>query len=200
MEENQQSREKRIIIDDLASYEQEIGVSRGIRRRGRFGEFIKSVFVFFLLIGIVVGSFWVSFLLGKKVLLPIKPLETKELTPIEEKVPDKTGPVAADEGILPAVTTVEEEVLEPPAKIVKPSTVPLEQNKYYKVQAGLFKSKTDAQTMVDKLKANGFSPFIRKLKDGSFRVQVGAFRAKSQAQTMVSQLSQKHFDSIVIYE
>jgi hypothetical protein len=200
LEENQQSREKRIIIDDLASYEQEIGVSRGIRRRGRFGEFDKSVVVFFLLIGIVVGSFWVSFLLGKKVLLPVKPLVTKELTPIEEQVPAKTEPVAAEEGIPPAVTIVEEEVLEAPAKIVKPSTVPLEQIKYYKVQAGLFKSKADAQALADKLKASGFSPFIRKLKDGSFRAQVGAFRAKSQAQSLVNQLSLKHYDSIVIYE
>lgn len=200
MQENQNPREKRIIIDDLSSYEQEMSVSRAMRKRSGLAEFFKSVFVLLLLVGIVVGSFWVSFLLGKKVLLPVKTLETKELTPIEERIPDIEAPKLHENVILAEIPTVEEEELEPPAKVVVPKTVPLEQNRYYKVQAGVFSSRIDAAALVDRLKAAGFSAFIRKLPNGTFRVQAGAFRTRSQAQVLVTKLSVKHFESIIIYE
>jgi cell division septation protein DedD len=202
LQEREPSREKRIIIDDLAAYEQETGVTRSMRKRGGVGEFIKSLFVFLLLVGIVVGSFWVSFLLGKKVLLPVRQLEVKDIAPIEETLPESAGPIEPEKLkiAVPTSTVVEEEELEPAAKVVKPTTLPLEQNKYYKVQAGLFKTKADASALVDRLKLSGFTAFIRKLPDGSFKVQAGAFRARSQAQAIVNQLSVKRFESIIIYE
>jgi cell division septation protein DedD len=71
------------IIDDLAnsgieSYsEKDTGEKI---RRAEGGDFIRNFFVGVLLIGIVIGSFWASFLIGKKLLVPpVKNLPTYEL-------------------------------------------------------------------------------------------------------------------------
>jgi hypothetical protein len=196
VEENRDRREKRIIIDDLASYEEEIGVRRGMKRRGRLGDFFRNIFVGLLLVGIVVGSFWVSFLIGKRVLVPVKPLSSREITPIEEKLPE----VEETEVLVIPDTS---EVVEVPAKRIEPKPEPpepMEKIKYYKVQAGLFTTKAKALSLVDRLKAKGFSSFIKKVGGTSFRVQVGAFRTKERAQTLVDQLKAKGFTPTVIYE
>jgi N-acetylmuramoyl-L-alanine amidase len=190
-----QPREKRIIIDDLASYEEEIGVGRGMKRRRGFIEFVKNIFVGLLLIGIVIGSFWVSFLIGKRVLVPVKPLATAELLPIEESIPFE------EEIEFPVVLATPEEsfVSEVPSKKVEPKPEPLEKIRYYKVQAGLFETKTEAQALVRELKEKGFTSFIREV-DSASRVQAGAFRTKDRAQVLVDQLKAKGFNSDIIYE
>jgi len=58
------------IIDDLANSDTETDYpERGVAgdiRKSEGGDFIKNIFVGLLLVGIVVGSFWISFLIGKK--------------------------------------------------------------------------------------------------------------------------------------
>ena len=191
-----QPREKRIIIDDLASYEEEIGVGRGMKRRGGFIEFLKNIFVGLLLIGIVIGSFWVSFLIGKRVLLPVKPLATVELPPIEESIPLEEE----TEALTVLVTPEESSAPEVSVKVVEPKPEPLEKIRYYKVQAGLFEAQAEAQALVDKLKEKGFTSFVRKMSDSAWRVQAGAFRTKDRAQVLVDQLKAKGFESVIIYE
>lgn len=188
-------REKKIIIDDLASYEQEIGVSRPRRKRGRLSDFLKNVFVGLLLVGIVVGSFWVSFLIGKRVLVPVKTLSTRELEPIEE---DVNVEVPTSVVVIP-VTEEVEEVVEIPSKIVEPEPEMPETLKYYKVQAGPFASREQATLFKDKLDSSGFPSFLKKVGD-RYRVQIGAFRTKGRANTLLSQVKAKGFDADIIYE
>ena len=74
------------IIDDLANSSSEPVEERDVAReikRSEGGDFIKNFFVGLLLIGIVVGSFWVSFLIGKKILVP----PVKNLPSLEVPVP-----------------------------------------------------------------------------------------------------------------
>lgn len=192
-----QPQEKKIIIDDLASYEEEIGVSKGMRKRGGLFDFLKSVFVFLLLVGIVIGSFWVSFLIGKRVLVPVKSLETRELPAIVENV-------TVEEETMPDVVTSETEIAKinktVPSKRITPVEEPMEVIKYYKVQAGLFTDKASADKLVAQLKDAGVSAFVRKISASGFRVQVGAYRTRAKAQGLVSELKSKGFDCSIIYE
>ena len=189
--------EKRIIIDDLAQYEEEIGVGRGIRRQGGFGEFLKNIFVGLLLIGIVVGSFWVSFLIGKRVLVPVKQLETREAPPmIEERIPEDEMPVLITSESAPQV----EEKAVPSKRIEVKTATPPEKMMYYKVQAGIFTTKAEAENVVSLLKAKGTTSFVRKVSGDAWRVQVGAYRTRSQAQTQVKSLKAKGIETTIIYE
>ncbi len=198
-----QPADKKIIIDDLASYEEEIGVGREIRRRGGFGEFLKNIFVGLILIGIVVGSFWVSFLIGKRVLVPVKNLETRE-TPnlVEEKIP-------VEEEDLSVLATPEktakpaEKATPVPSKrieTVKTTVASPEKMMYYKVQAGLFTTKADADALVGSLKEKGVKAFVRKVSGSEYRVQVGAYRTRSSAQVLVNDLQSKGVEATIIYE
>lgn len=193
--------EKRIIIDDLASYEEEIGVGRSLKRGRGFGEFIKNVFVFLILIGIVVGSFWVSFLIGKRVLVPVKQLETREEPAIlEERAPIEEEDLSAL-ATFEQIKTTSERPAEVPAKKVEPKPeVQPEKIRYYKVHAGLFTTRLEADNLVRDLSARSVSSFIRKISDSAWRVQVGAYRTKSQAQAQVTELKNKGISSTIIYE
>lgn len=197
--------EKKIIIDDLASYEEEIGVGRGVRRGGGFGEFLRNVFVGLLLIGIVVGSFWVSFLIGKRVLVPVKPLVSRQLPPIEEAKP------ISEEDLSMYATVEEKAQAEEFAKRIEPKTdvktAPPEamkyepvHEKYYKVEVGLFTTKAEADALVSSLKAKGINCFIKKLSSSAFRVQAGAYATRDRVQQQVNELKQKGVNSEIVYE
>lgn len=193
------SSDKRIIIDDLASYEEEIGVARGAKRGGGFGDFLKSVFVFFLLVGIVVGSFYVSFLIGKRVLVPVKSLSQRELAPIEDTT------VVEEEDLSKFATgeVIKEELIEP-AKMLPSKTItqaaPPEAIKYYKVEAGLYATKAEAEAKVAALNLKGVTSFVRKVPNSAYRVQVGAYRTKDRAQLAVDDLKKKDVLSTIIFE
>lgn len=191
-------KEKRIVIDDLAQYEEEeIGVGKGIRERKKknpkdFG-WLKNLFVALLLVGIVVGSFWISYLIGKKMLVPVKPLPkrvipTPSITP-EEVLKEVTTPPP------PKIEVAKEETKAP-----SPKPAVTEKLHYYKVQAGVFKTKTEALSLAKKLDSSGFPTFVRKLENGMWRVQVGAFKTRNRAEILQGQLKTKGYSSTIIYE
>ena len=60
------------------------------KKRGGFLGFIKSLLLFVLLIGIIVSSFWVSFLLGKRILVPVKQIPERKFevaAPLSQPTP-----------------------------------------------------------------------------------------------------------------
>ena len=198
--------DKKIIIDDLASYEEEIGVGRGVKRGGGFGDFLKNIFVGILLIGIVVGSFWVSFLIGKRVLVPVKQLETRTLPPIEEAKPIQEEDLSAYATVETNAQTQEEYAkrIEPKTDIKTAPPEPMKyqivHDKYYKVEVGLFTTKAEADALVASLKTKGISSFIKKVSSSGFRVQAGAYKTKEKAQQQVNELKTKGVNSDIIYE
>jgi len=195
------------IIDDLANAEADPGASErdisGDISRSEGGDFIKNVFLGLLLVGIVIGSFWVSFLIGKKVLVPpVKNLPTMEIpapkaisqADIEKAEPVKEEPV------------MEKEITAAPVKAPvvkkKPITVTLKQAKpgqLYKVTMGSYKTMSDAQKVTASLKHNGFVSFIKKV-GVYYRVQVGAFDTKEKASPLVARLKAKGYSPKVIVE
>ncbi|MFH1576558.1 MAG: SPOR domain-containing protein [Candidatus Margulisiibacteriota bacterium] len=179
-----------------------------IPRPNRFLVLIKNLLILFLLVGVIAGSFWVSFSLGKKLLMPVK---KQSLEKIAVSIPEPPTSIAhlqeldkiSEEAAEPEAADVQEEKSAPVVhkpKVGKKSTAAAgPSGKYYKVQAGVFADKQSANSQVEQLRAAGFETFVRKVSQG-WRVQVGAYRGKSWAQELQSSLKAKGFDSGIIYE
>jgi len=205
------------IIDDLANSDNETDYpERGMAgdiKKSEGGDFIKNIFVGLLLVGIVVGSFWISFLIGKKVLVPpIKNLPTFEITApkaisrsdIEKATPVKEEPVIQEREI--KATEVKAKLPKPIAvkTASKPASIktPVAQSKgikYYKVIVGTFKAADEANALVKSLKEKGFQSYVKKLS-GLYRVQTGAFDTKDKANPLVVKLKGKGFTPAIIIE
>lgn len=167
---------------------------------------LKSVLVLLVLIGIVVASFWVSFQLGKKILMPIKKPSGKK---IEAAIPEPPPSIKALQKLREAMS-IEAKKLEAgkqkAVQAAKPKPKPKRvvrraaaKRGYYKVQAGLFEEKENADELAAILEKNGFDYYTRKV-DGGWRVQAGAYRAKSAAEALRQELKAKNLDSSIIYE
>jgi hypothetical protein len=213
------------IIDDLANSDADSdspqrGVARDIRK-SEGGDFIKNVFIGFLLVGIVVGSFWVSFLIGKKVLVPpIKNLQTFEIpapktismSEIEKAIPVQDEPLIKEKEV--KEVEVKAKLPQPVAaknvltakKIVaavKPAIkAPIAKTKgvkHAKVIVGTYKTAAEANVLVTALKEKGFQSYVKALS-GLYRVQAGAFDSKGKASPLVVKLKSKGFTPTVIVE
>lgn len=214
------------IIDDLASSDAEPGYSdRGVAgdiKKSEGGDFMKNFFIGLLLIGIVVGSFWISFLIGKKVLVPpvknlptleipapkaISPLDLEKATPVKEEPlihEREIKPVAAKTAIAvkkaPAKTAITAPAIKSQtAAVTKKTAAAKKPIKYYKVIVGTFKTAAEAQELANSLKEKGFASFIKSIS-GIFRVQAGAFDTKEKAVPLVVRLKAEGFSPAIIME
>lgn len=221
------------IIDDLAGSDTgadypERGFAGDIKR-SEGGDFIKNIFIGLLLVGIVVGSFWISFLVGKKVLVPpvknlptfevpvpkaISKLEIERATPVKEEpeikekeikaVETKAGlprPVAA--GKLLAAKKIISTKKTVKASAVKASIkAPVAKTKgvkYYKVIVGTYRTAAEANGLVASLKVKGFQSYVKAIA-GLYRVQAGAFDKKEKSNPLVAKLISKGFTPTLIIE
>ncbi|NQT29456.1 MAG: SPOR domain-containing protein [Candidatus Saganbacteria bacterium] len=171
-----------------------------IRGENSAMAFFKKALLFLLLVGIIIASFWVSFQLGKKILVPVKKMPKTQVAIIIPEPPPNIAALQAIEGIEEV-----EAVKAPPKEAVKTVAVksttyyPTASPKYYKVQAGYFLVKSNADNLAKKIKGNGFDTYVKRVGRG-WRVQVGAFNRKSQALSVDRALTAKGFESIIVYE
>lgn len=71
----------------------------------------------------------------------------------------------------------------------------------YRVQAGAFSKKENAERLMAELKARGFEAFIATVDNGGkilYRVQVGAYSVKSNAEAMQRRLQAAGYDTYLI--
>lgn len=73
-----------------------------------------------------------------------------------------------------------------------------EVKKYYRVQVGAYKSKTNAMSMKRKLEVAGFKTLLKQI-DGLYKVQIGAFSNKSNAEEMKEVVESKGFKAFITY-
>lgn len=69
----------------------------------------------------------------------------------------------------------------------------------YRVQTGAFKSKTNADAMLAKVKAKGFDTYMAKVGD-LYKIQVGAFKVKANAEAMMKKLQAAGFSAFITTE
>jgi len=201
------------IIDDLASSDIEsLPTERGVAgdiRKTEGGDIIKNFFIGLLLVGIVVGSFWISFLIGKKILVPpVKSLPTVEIpvpkaispAEIEKAMPVKEEPAVKEREIKGPVKTAAKAVKAPAAVATsKPAASKTAGIKYYKVVVGTYNTAAEANKMAGELKNKGFKCYIKKI-NGTFRAQAGAFDSREKAIPLVVKLKAKGFTPTIIAE
>jgi cell division protein FtsN len=132
---------------------------------------LKNFFLVILLIVVVVLSFWVSFMVGKKMLVPARSLPVRPIMPAE------TIPA------LPPEVTLE-------AKIVSLEVVRVE--KKPEVQE-VKKETTVAKKTAKKKKKKNFA------LSAPFTVQLGVFKVRENADTLSTELAKKGF-SVEIYD
>ena len=173
-------------------------------QENRFLQFLKSVLTFLLLVVIVIASFWVSFQLGKKILMPVKKTPEQQIV---VAIPEPPPSIQALQKLQEAmskeatkkVATVSPRKLPSRHRDVCPVQRRLAGKHYYKVQAGWFLEEGNANGLATKLKESGFEVYIKKVGRG-WRVQVGAYKTKPSAEVLRKRLKEKGFDSTIIYE
>lgn len=172
------------------------------------GDILKSrepklgclrVLVLSLVSLVVIGvTFWGSFLLGQKIFTP--PVKENFLKRTAEQVPDFLNPATRKPVSLPLpsnpVTTSEPEKIFVRSTGLKPHRPAVTAGTYqpartaqvnktiYRVIAGSFTSKQNAQLAMQQLKEDGFDAFIAA-KGTSYQVQIGAFSSKITAQRLL---------------
>ena len=150
---------------------------------------LRNILLIIVLIGIVIASFWVSFLIGQRMLTPTKKLPTKYLVP--EEAP----------AIPPSITLEVETVSKKPATVSKKAraekpAVKAEMGGPWVIQVGAFSRSANAATLVKQLKAKGF--IARYVKIGAlFRVYAGGFPTAAEAKQYQSRLLSAGFEGIL---
>jgi flagellum-specific peptidoglycan hydrolase FlgJ len=70
--------------------------------------------------------------------------------------------------------------------------------KYYRVQVGAFKEKSNVDSLVVKLKADDFSPII-KYENNLYKCQLNAFSNKANAESFLNIVTQKGYCAFIVY-
>lgn len=164
---------------------------------------IKSALTVVVLVLVVVASFWISFQLGKRILLPVKKVPEGR---IEAVIPEPPPSIKALQKLRAAVSleagTKEVRAVAGKDKVkvkAKGETRKRYGKQYYKVQAGLYANKNSARKLSQKIEDSGFSTYIKKVRSG-WRVQAGAFRSRGEAAGLQKSLRAKGFKSQIIHE
>jgi len=144
----------------------------------------KHLLLLLLLLLLIVVSFWFSFQLGKKILMPAKSGSDNR---IEIAIPEVPAAIAELQEVKEKKTAGQD------CQAVKPS------NGLYKVQAGFFKDLRNANARKSALRDKGFEVFVKKV-GGGYRVQLGAFKKKSSATALRNKVTAKGIQAVVIFE
>ena len=78
-----------------------------------------------------------------------------------------------------------------------PRTKPVPRARLFRVQVGAFSVRANADRMADRLRKDGYSPFVTTTGN-LHRVQVGAFSVRANAQRLEAELKGKGYDTIIV--
>ena len=179
---------------------------------------LKNIFLVVILVAVIVGSFWISFNLGKSFLMPV----TKEIKTVDQMTSEadaiikKIGPVTFEVETgedsspvnvnLPAIAdlqadeikTKEVDFMTPKieSKIKKVKKTPVDRAVCaYKVQTGIFSVSNNAEALKTKLQKAGFEPVIEKYGK-NLQVYICG-ESLSDAKMIASRLKAKGFVSVI---
>lgn len=158
---------------------------------------LRNILLIIVLIGIVIASFWVSFLIGQRMLTPTKKLPTKYLTPEEAPaIPPSITLEVETVSKKPAAVSKKARALKPKAAVEEKPAVKAEAGGAWVIQVGAFSRSANAAALVKQLKAKGF--IARYVKVGAlFRVYAGGFNTAAEAKQYQSRLLSAGFEGIL---
>jgi len=143
---------------------------------------IKNLIIFLVLITVIAGSFWISFLLGKNILTPVKKTPTSDIFGSSEAdVLDQIGKITFEvEALTSEIGPASHETHEAddvkadymkPKIVSKRAAIKQETNieesvpenpSQYEIQNGLFSIKNNATTLVQTINDLGYSSKMEK--------------------------------------
>jgi cell division septation protein DedD len=198
----------------------EIGIGRGLRKK-KSPLSLKGAGVALLIVCLVIGSFWLSFLIGKRILSPMRQAPKAEPQNIETykipqslpvydapkaKEPKKIGPLPV-KPVKKVVITKDpffkkkKEAVKKKAEKAKKEAVKAVSDGLYKVRAAVAESKEKAVKLMKDLKDKGFDEvFAHDAGGGNYTVQAGAFKSRANAEKLLKELKEKGFDGKIITE
>ena len=173
-------------------------------------KFLKNLFLFILLVVVIVGSFSISFVIGKRILVPTKKIPTrsflaeKELAkgPLSEEISIEVETTAREMDKLASKYLAEEKIEEkievpaPKKPAVKKSVKGATSFGEYYVQVGAYSYHSNALNFKKELEGKGFPASVFK-KGKYYRVYAGSFSTMSQAKAQVSKLKSAGYESFV---
>lgn len=118
---------------------------------------LKNIFLIILLIAVVIGSFWISFMMGKQILVPVKKLPGTELVTGEATLPPPLTPaklkfeIQGEKKAKPKTTRT--------LRLRPASCAPkrVERGGDYFVQVGVFAIKDNADKVISVLTEKGIA-------------------------------------------
>lgn len=172
---------------------------------------IKNILLTLFFIGVIIGSFWISFNIGKVILIPVKKsasveMITKETPPMPlasntiasretvgkisfevENVPVETSSITDEDYDIQTVKK------EKPAAKSKPKTV--FRKSVYRVQSGLFVMASNAQSLAKKIRNIGLKAQVEIA--GKYRKVYVAASNLSEAKRTANKLRSAGFEAII---
>ena len=154
------------------------------------------------------GSFSVSFMIGKRILVPTKKIPTKsfliekelEKSPLSEEISIEVETTAREMDKLASKYLAEEKIEEkievpaPKEPVVKESNKRVTSFGEYYVQVGAYSYHSNALNFKKELEGKGFSASVVK-KGKYYRVYAGSFSTMSQAKAQVAKLKSAGYES-----
>ncbi len=158
------------------------------------------------LLGLFAASMLVGYLGGQAFLAPAKsaPRAPRVTTPppVVETPSTPAAPLGPSRQPENSPPPAQSTPTSPPGAAVSPSkpktsTPPGQPVIGYRVQAGAFQRRENAEARMEKLKRDGYEPYIVTSGD-LFRVIVGAFNNRENADRLVAELRERGYDALVL--
>lgn len=143
----------------------------------------------------------VAVVLPEPVAIPIPPVVPIEKSNVIPEIPVKAEPQKTETAQAKEAKSQEKKLLTPKQASKKETPAAAQGKGAYYVQAGLFESEKNANTVAQKIKKKGFTPTIRKVanvqKKTLYRVTVGSYRSHEKAIEVSEALGKKGIKAIV---
>lgn len=203
----------------------DIGIAKDIKKSSvPYKQMLSNILWVCGSIALIVGSFWLSFLIGRRILVPIKqpPQKVQEIrkvipirepmaaAPVKESLSDLSPinkKIALQKSIKPKKKTAVQisrkiNVKRIVIPVVQKASVKLESTPIadilYRVQIAQLYDKDAAIGLMKELQKKEFDVFARDSGNGKWYVQIGAFKDKIKARKIISDLKFKGFDNQVV--
>lgn len=160
-------------------------------------KIIKNLFLFLILIGVIALSFWISFTLGKNLLVPAKKIPTADILTMDKNVLDEIGKITIEvDAISKKALEIEPGYMTPKiSEKISRSVSKTITRPAYIVQSGLFSLKSNAKALVQQLKEKGFSAKFEV--SGKYYKVFTPASALSEANQIAKSIRDAGFEAIV---
>jgi cell division protein FtsN len=144
-------------------------------------NWLRNLMMVIILVAIIILSFWISFLIGKRMIVPVKKIPTQYL------LTEEARPLFPPEITLEVQGVTLEEIKPIPVKAAVGA---------YTVQLGAFSNRQNAADLAGELKEKGF-PSNVKSSGRLYKVFSGSFNDLAEARAYLNKIIAAGYEGIV---